>query len=73
VLGNLLKTPDQLNEGRFGHFKSGQNWESRPRACQFLEQPSATINYGEANCQANQDYDGASEKEFLYHNHQALT
>jgi hypothetical protein len=39
----------------------------------LLEQPAAAINYGEANYQANQDYDGASEKEFLYHdNRKAL-
>jgi hypothetical protein len=39
----------------------------------LLEQPAAAINYSEADCQANQDYDGASEKEFLYHNNcQAL-
>jgi hypothetical protein len=38
-----------------------------------MEQPFAAIDYGEANCQANQDYDWTSEKEFLYHNnHQAL-
>jgi hypothetical protein len=39
----------------------------------LLEQAPAAVNYGEANCQANQDYDWASEKEFLYHhNRQAL-
>jgi hypothetical protein len=39
----------------------------------LLEQPPAAVNYGEANCQANEDYDWASEKEFLYHkNRQAL-
>jgi hypothetical protein len=39
----------------------------------LLEQPPAAVNYGEANCQANQDYDWTPEKEFLYHNnHQAL-
>ena len=39
----------------------------------MLEQPSAAVNYGEANCQANQNYDWTSEKEILYHNsHQAL-
>jgi hypothetical protein len=39
----------------------------------LLEQPFAAIDYGEANSQANQDYDWTSEKEFLYHNnHQAL-
>ncbi|MEA1871925.1 MAG: hypothetical protein U9M91_00780 [Chloroflexota bacterium] len=34
----------------------------------MLEQPPTAVNYGEANCQANQDYDWTSEKEFLYHN-----
>jgi hypothetical protein len=39
----------------------------------LLEQPPAAVNYGEANCQANQDYHWTSEKEFPYHNkHQAL-
>jgi hypothetical protein len=36
------------------------------------EQPPAGVNYGEANCQANQDYDWTAEKEFLHHNRQAL-
>ena len=44
-----------------------------PYAPQLLEQPPAAVNYGEANGQANQDYDWASEKEFLYHSrHLAL-
>jgi len=44
-----------------------------PYAPQLLEQPPATINYGKSNCQANQEYDWASEKEVPYHNnHQAL-
>jgi hypothetical protein len=39
----------------------------------LLEQPPAAVNYGEANCQANQDYDWTWEKEFLHHNnHEAL-
>jgi len=34
----------------------------------LLEQRPTAVNYGEANCQANQDYNWTSEKEFLYHN-----
>jgi len=57
----------------FAYLKAGWNKESGPRVRQLLEQPPAAVNYGEANCQANQDYDWSSEKEFLYHNsHQAL-
>jgi len=52
---------------------SGRTKKSRARAPQLLEQPPAAVNYGEANGEANQDYDWASEKEFLYHsNHRAL-
>ena len=44
-----------------------------PYAPQLLEQPPAAVNYGEANCQANQDDYWTSEKEVPYHNnHQAL-
>jgi hypothetical protein len=38
-----------------------------------VKQPLPAVNYGEADSQANQDYDGTSEKEPLYHsNHRAL-
>ena len=37
-----------------------------------MEQPPAAVDYGEADCQANQDYDWTAEKEFLHHNRQAL-
>jgi len=34
----------------------------------LLEQTPAAVNYGEANCQTNHDYDWTSEKKFLHHN-----
>ena len=38
-----------------------------------VKQPLPAVNYGEADSKANQDYDGTSEKEPLYHNnHRAL-
>jgi hypothetical protein len=38
----------------------------------LLQQPPAAIDYGEANRQANQEYDWTSEKEFLYHDNRTL-
>jgi len=39
-----------------------------------VKQPLPTVNYAEADSQADQDYDGTSDKEPLYHNnHRALT
>ena len=65
--------PAKIN-GLFGYCKSRQDRKSRPCAPQLLEQPPPAVNYGEANGKANQDYNWASEKEFLYHSkHLALT
>jgi hypothetical protein len=43
------------------------------RASKLPQEPPATIDYGQANRQANQDCDRTSEKEFPYHNRRALT
>jgi len=51
---------------------SGWVQQSRPGASKLPEQPPAAIDYGEANRQANQEYDWTSEKEFLYHDNRTL-
>jgi hypothetical protein len=42
--------------------------KSRSRAAKLLEQPPSPVDYGEANCQTNKDYDWTPEKEPLYQN-----